>query len=273
MSANIQYCIHNPNAEYVVLSSGLGGHASFWKPQIEALQACFHVLSYDQEGCHADSDLLHDDYCFDDLARQILKILKQHDIQKFHFIGHAIGSFIGAELALLCSAHHLEMLSLTCINAWDRLDPHTAKCFEARIQLLKHAGAEPYVRAQALFLYPPAWISHHHQLITKAENIQLEDFPPIQNVLLRINAAQNFKISKKHCEVLESVAVHLIANTDDFLVPVNKSKDLKKRLGDSALSIQSYGAHASTVTASDVMNQIVMQFYYERGFLSKLKNM
>ncbi len=51
-------------ADYVVLASGLGGHASFWQPQIQALQAYFHVVVYDQEGCHADSAALPEDYSF-----------------------------------------------------------------------------------------------------------------------------------------------------------------------------------------------------------------
>ena len=45
------------DAPYVVLSSGLGGHASFWNPQIRVLQQHFHVVAYDQEGCHSDSEL------------------------------------------------------------------------------------------------------------------------------------------------------------------------------------------------------------------------
>jgi aminoacrylate hydrolase len=41
------------------------------------------------------------------------------------------------------------MLSLTLINAWDELDAHTQKCFDARIALLASAGAEAYVSDDA----------------------------------------------------------------------------------------------------------------------------
>lgn len=268
VSYSIQYCHTNLNAEYVILSSGLGGHASFWAPQIDALQSHFHVLSYDQEGCHSDSNLLPEHYSFENLADQVLKILKEQNIQKFHFIGHAIGGFIGAELALLCLSHQLKMLTLTCINAWDQLDPHTHKCFEARVHLLQSAGSEAYVRAQALFLYPPAWISKHHLNILKAENLQLSDFPPLQNVLRRIQAARHFSIKDQHQQALKHVAIHLIANEDDFLVPVQKSHDLKQRLGHGTLTIIANGAHASTVTESKQINQHLLTFYLEHGFCS-----
>ena len=48
---NVQiFLSHIEDADYVVLSSGLGGHAQFWQPQIQDLQTKFHVLTYDQEG-------------------------------------------------------------------------------------------------------------------------------------------------------------------------------------------------------------------------------
>lgn len=256
----IHPCQHNTDADYIVLSSGLGGHAHFWKPQIEFLSQHFHVLSYDQEGCHADSELLSDHYSFQNLAEQVLTILNEQHIQNFHFIGHAIGSFIGAELAVLCASQHLKMLSLTCINAWDRLDPHTAKCFEARIHLLKSAGADAYVRAQALFLYPPAWISKHHLQIQQTEDLQLLDFPPLNNVLTRIRAAQQFNFSTTHHQVLKDVPIHLIANQDDFLVPVQKTQDLKTYFTHAHVSIHAHGGHASTVTEADRLNTSVLNF-------------
>lgn len=274
MSYYIQHCPHHPQADYIVLSSGLGGHASFWKPQIEALNQYFHVLTYDQEGCHADAELLVEGYSFQHLASQILEILKQENIQQFHFIGHAIGGFIGAELAILCqkssaSTHPQKILSLSFINAWDDLDPHTAKCFEARIHLLKKAGADAYVRAQALFLYPPAWISQQHQKIRQAEDLQLLDFPPQHNVLARIDAARNFKINQSHRSALENVALHFIANKDDFLVPVQKSEDLKQYLGHGELNILDYGAHASTITETEKVNQTLIAYYRNQRFIDQ----
>lgn len=274
MSYYIQPCVNNSEAEYVVLSSGLGGHASFWKPQIEFLSQYFHVFSYDQEGCHADSSLLADHYSFKDLGQQIFEIIRRENIERFHFIGHAIGSFIGAELAVLCQNEYKaattsnKMLSLTCINAWDQLDPHTAKCFDTRIHLLKYVGVEAYVRAQALFLYPSAWISAHHQKIKQAENMQLQDFPPKQNVLARIQAAQQFKVDEQHRQALENVSLHFIANTDDFLVPVQKSKDLMQSLQHGTLNIIHSGAHASTLTETDSVNTVLLDFYQTEQFLS-----
>ena len=266
MSYQIHPCTQNLNAELLILSSGLGGHASFWKPQIEALTPYFHILSYDQEGCYADSALLSDEYSITNLAKQLLQILDQEKIQRFHFMGHAIGGFIGAELAVLMKSAEAKLLSLTCINSWDELDPHTQKCFEARIHLLKSAGAEAYVRAQGLFLYPPAWISKNHKHLNILENVQLEDFPPAPNVLKRIEAAQKFSINEQHIQALQHCQLHFIANQDDFLVPVHKSSDLKNALGHGQLSILASGAHASTVTEPELLNKTMLQFFQNHFF-------
>ena len=234
----------------------------------------FHVLSYDQEGCHADSALLPEEYAITDLTKQLIEIIKLERIQQFHFMGHAIGGFIGAELAVLISSAETKLLSLTCINSWDEVDPHTQKCFEARIHLLKSAGAEAYVRAQGLFLYPPAWISENHKHLNILENVQLEDFPPAPNVLKRIEAAQKFRINEQHIQALQYCQLHFIANQDDFLVPVHKSSDLKNALGHGQLSILASGAHASTVTEPELLNKTMLQFFqnhfFKSGFLIAL---
>ena len=273
MNYFIDHCTNDSAADFIVLASGLGGHANFWKPQIKFLQQYFHVLSYDQEGCHASDSLLDEQYSFQHLAQQVFNILDQEQITKFHFIGHAIGAFIGTELALLCEQElqsqpqFKQMLSLTSINAWNELDPHTAKCFEARIHLLKSAGAEAYVRAQALFLYPPAWISQSIDEITQAENQQLLAFPPIHNVLTRIKTAVDFEINHLHREALEYVALHFIGNEDDFLVPIQKTRDLQQSLGHGTMNILAHGAHASTVTQSDLINRTLFEFYKSHNFI------
>ncbi|MFZ0022725.1 pyrimidine utilization protein D [Acinetobacter sp.] len=245
---------------YVVLSSGLGGHASFWNPQIEALQQDFHVVTYDQEGCHSDSELLPTPYSIDHMARQILDLLISHNIREFHFIGHALGGQIGIQLATYQTDKAFKLLSLTMLNAWGELDAHTQKCFQARTSLLLNSGAEAYVRAQALFLYSPNWISTHIDQLTDAENKQLLDFPQIQNVLARLKAVQAFKLEAEHQQVLKDVPIHLIANQDDFLVPYQRSQQLQQLLPQSQLSLFVTGAHASTVTETAHINQSLLQF-------------
>ncbi|WP_151776177.1 pyrimidine utilization protein D [Acinetobacter bereziniae] len=259
MKEKIFPCSNGQDAEFVILSSGLGGHATFWQPQIAPLTQYFHVLVYDQEGCHADSAHLPQYYSIQNMAEQALAILQKYKIDKCHFIGHALGAVIGAELAVLVQNTSISLLGLTMINAWDTLDPHTQKCFQTRIALLKDSGAEAYVRAQALFLYPPAFISKNHQEIQQIENIGLQDFPPSHNVMARLKALMEFEILPIHRKALLNTDLYYIANKDDFLVPYQKSHDLQAALGHGDLTVLDYGAHASTITDSKTLNYLLIK--------------
>ncbi|MCU4413353.1 pyrimidine utilization protein D [Acinetobacter sp. WU_MDCI_Axc73] len=250
----------NASQEYVVFSSGLGGHGQFWQPQIAAFQQVYNVLIYDHEGCHADSALLSETYSFLDLAEQIKNLLLQLDIHQFHFIGHAIGGFIGLELTQLLGTSRLNMQSLTIINGWVDLDPHTLKCFQTRLALLEHAGIAAYVAAQALFLYPPSWISQYYLDIEQQEQKQQQDFPPIQNVMRRIAALTHFQITSEHLKMLTQKSVLLIANQDDMLVPYQQSLKLWKLVPQAELYLMAEGGHASTVTQATLVNQRILKF-------------
>lgn len=262
MHYQIHPCTQNTHTDHLILSSGLGGYGAFWQPQLEALQPHFHVVTYDQEGCHTDAESLPEDYGMRHMAQQVLQLIKALDIQKFHFIGHALGGHIGMELARLIAAYRepIEFGRLSCINAWDQLDGHTRKCFQTRISLLKNSGAEAYVRAQALFLYPPQWISDHQEILEHAENVQLRNFPPTHNVLMRLQALQQFRVNDQHAAALKNTKIQLIANRDDFLVPFKKSADLQQTLGQGELEIFVTGAHASTHTQTEQVNQALLKF-------------
>lgn len=260
MNYKIFNCYAESDAEYLVLSSGLGGHGSFWQPQIESLRQYFHVLTYDQEGCHAGAPILDRAYSMQDMALQLFDILQEIKLEKFHFIGHALGGFIGAELLRLMRYSDLQMQSLTVINGWKNLDPHTLKCFQTRISLLKHSGETAYVEAQALFLYPPTWISTHIESIQQAEQTQLNNFPPKQNVLLRLKALMQYQISEETQMLMRKIPLHLIANQDDFLVPYHQTEQLQQLFPHAKMSLFAHGGHASTVTQPETINAYLIDF-------------
>lgn len=268
MQYQIFPCKTGADAEYLVLSSGLGGHGAFWQPQIEFFQKHFHVFIYDQEGCHADSPLLKYDYTMEDLALQLFNFIQEAGIEKFHFIGHALGGFIGAELARIIRYTDISILSLTILNGWESLDPHTQKCFQTRMTLLKHVGVQAYVEAQALFLYPPAWISKNMDELKKQEQKQIQNFLPVSNVFSRLKALMEFELFDENLMVLKKIPVYLIANKDDFLVPYHQSQALANTIPNAVLHLLERGGHAATVTETEAMNQLMLSLIQSQTHLS-----
>lgn len=249
------YPSHQAQAKTVVLSSGLGGHAQFWQPQIAYLQQNFHVFVYDQAGVQAESAELASNYTMQNMAEELWSLLQQTEIEQCYFIGHALGAFIGLELAKL-APHCVEKLIL--LNAWDALDAHTDRCFETRLNLLNYAGAAAYVKAQALFLYPPQWISDHDQQLAIQEQKMIEQFAPIENVKKRLEALRCYQPEVTAKRIKQPCLV--ISQQDDFLVPWQRGLALSRLLEKSDFELVPMGAHAATVTQAELMNILMVTY-------------
>ncbi|MBM7682862.1 pimeloyl-ACP methyl ester carboxylesterase/DNA-binding SARP family transcriptional activator [Pullulanibacillus pueri] len=86
----------NPHAETIILAHGLGLNMKTWKYLIKEFQD-YHLLLFDFRGhgetkgdCHALTwDILYGDFT---------ALLKQLNIDHYHFIGHGLGAYFGIQL-------------------------------------------------------------------------------------------------------------------------------------------------------------------------------
>jgi aminoacrylate hydrolase len=242
-------------AATVFLSAGLGGSSAFWEPQLSALTEHFRVVLYDQRGTGKNSEPLPSGYSLSDMADEVVTVLDSASIGRCHFIGHALGGLVGLDLAL----RHPERLDrLVLVNAWDRLDSHTARCFAVREALLNAGGSEAYVKAQPIFLYPAAWLSEHAERIAKEEAHGIQNFQGKDNLLKRINALRAFDVSTQLSEIHTETLV--MATRDDMLVPWTCSQRLATGLPNSRFDLSLEGGHASCVTEALAFNTAVMNF-------------
>ncbi len=85
------------DAPTLVLSSGLGGVASFWQPQLAALTERYRVVVYDHTGRSAEP--LPEDYSMAMMAAELAEALAQRNIMRFGVIGHALGGLVVLQLA------------------------------------------------------------------------------------------------------------------------------------------------------------------------------
>lgn len=250
-------CKHD-TTKTIVFSSGLGGHADFWLPQIESFTEYYHVLCYEQEGVAPNSDVLTDNYTMQDLAEQLINILKQEELPNCHFVGHALGGFIGIEVA-----HKAPELvdKLVILNGWERLDPHTIKCFSMRQSLLQDTGIEAFVRAQAIFLYPPIWISNNIEVLAQKEDKAIANFAPVENVLTRLKALQSYQPIINAKQIKHHTLV--LSNLDDVLVPWQRGLALANNMQNAQFELMLTGGHASSISETCSTNGKILQFLSE----------
>ncbi|MEG3767485.1 pyrimidine utilization protein D [Alteromonas sp. 14N.309.X.WAT.G.H12] len=241
-----------PNAPTLVLSSGLGGAAQFWQPQLADLVEDYRVIVYDQLGTNRSPATLPSDYRIVHMADELLTLLDKLDVSQCHLIGHALGGLVGLELA---KAQPERLTSLVLINAWSSPNSHTQRCFNIRKALLASGRKDIYLQMQALLLYPPDWIVANQDKLTKEEAHHLANFPDKNNLLARIQALSMFDIDPYLGDIHTPTLV--IANKDDMLVPWQRSQILVEHMPNASLTTMEYGGHACSITVPTVFNRIL----------------
>ena len=255
-AAGLYYEEHGlPDAPPLILSSGLGGSASYWRPNLPALDADYRVILYDHRGTGRSDRCLPEIVTVDDLADDMIVLLDALGIEKAHVVGHAAGGV--AALAMAMKAPE-RTDKIVVVNGWARADPHFLRCFEARLNLLRHSGVEAFLRAQPIFLYPAGWISVNDERLNAELSHQIADFPGIETMEKRIAALAAFNIDRKLPHLSDRVMV-MVAE-DDMLVPWPAGATLAWMLGDARLEKISWGGHACNVTNPMLFTTAVRKF-------------
>ena len=244
-----------PDAPTVLLSSGLGGTASYWAPQLAALKARYRVIAYDQAGTGRNTRDLADDHSIAAMADEALAVLDATRTDQAHFVGHALGGLVGLDLA---TRHPQRLRSLTVVNGWAAAHAHTRRCLDVRLTLLKHEGPAAYVRAQPIFLYPADWLAKNAERAAQEEAHGLAGFQGADTLRRRIAALLAFDATR-HLDALH-VPTLISAARDDVLVPCSMSEQLAAAIARARLEIAPWGAHALNVTQPDAFNASLLGF-------------
>lgn len=242
-------------AETVLLSSGLGGAAGYWAPQIEALRERFRIVTYDHRGCGRTGGTVPEGTTIADMGDDILQVMDSSGTVGAHVIGHALGGLMGLDLALRAPDR---IRSLTLINAWSRADPHSGRCFDTRLSLLADTGVEAFLKAQPLFLYPAEWMARNADRLALEEAHGLQHFQGADNIRRRIAALRAFDIDARLAEV--AVPTLIVATRDDLLVPWSRSARLAEGIPGAEFVLDPEGGHAVNVTNPARFNRVLMDF-------------
>lgn len=248
----------------LILSSGLGGSASYWAPNLPALAEHFRVIAYDHRGTGRSDRTPLASLSVENMAEDVVALLDHLGIERAHLLGHALGGLIGMALAL---SHPERIGRLVVVNGWGRLEAHTARCFDARLAILRGAGAEAFVRAQPIFLYPANWLTLDAPHLADEEAAQIAHFPGKETVEQRIAAVRAFDVQDRIGEIAAPLLA--VSADDDVLVPSIASSRIVDRLApdnDGTEWSMRWGGHACNVTDPDTFNAVVPQWIADGSF-------
>lgn len=250
--------LSDANAPTLVLSSGLGGVAGFWQPQLAALTPHYRVVTYDQRGTGRSAERLPEEYSMVMMAAELAAALQQRGIQRYDVVGHALGGLIGLQLAL---DYPQCVTRVVVVNGWLALDAHTRRCFQVREDLLLHAGVEAFVRAQPLFLYPAEWLARNQARLSADDAHHVAHFQGKENLLRRLHALMRTDFRPLAAAITQPVLA--ICSQDDLLVPWSCSHQLAQALPAGSVIDMPWGGHAMSVTDAQSFNTLLLRWLAE----------
>ncbi len=198
-------------------------------------------------------DALVEDYSIAQMAAELHQALVAAGIERYAVVGHALGALVGMQLALDYPA---SVTVLVSVNGWLRINAHTRRCFQVRERLLYSGGAQAWVEAQPLFLYPADWMAARAPRLEAEDALALAHFQGKNNLLRRLNALKRADFSH-HADRIRC-PMQIICASDDLLVPSACSSELHAALPDSQKMVMRYGGHACNVTDPETFNALLL---------------
>ena len=202
----------NPKAKTILLISGLGGTAGFWKPVIGTMHPEYELIGFDQRGIGASSRG-QATVNITQLARDSLHVMDALGIERCTVIGHSTGGCIAQELAMLAP----DRISALVLSAtWLKADPYVQSLFVHRRALLMQNPAA-YAGLGAIMSYAPQWLSAHWTVYEAAMR-QVPDTTEAQTIIgERIDALLAYDgtaiIPHIACPTL------VVGSADDAIIP------------------------------------------------------
>lgn len=238
----------------LMLVPGLGGTAAAYRNQIPAFAKHFHVVVHDHRGA-GQSSLSRIRYSVDQMADDALKLMDALGIEKAHYLGHSTGGAMGQALAI---DHPDRIDGLVLSATWAKSDTYFKRAFAARKQALATGGAEAYLRASNLALFPPWYINEHIADLEAMEAFGIKNFGLPEIWESRIDAISAHDRSAGIGKIRHRTLV--IVAEDDMVTPLYFSKQLAAAIPNATLKTLKTGGHMCMITVAEEYNRAVLDW-------------
>jgi aminoacrylate hydrolase len=251
--AEIYYEEHG-SGEPLLLVSGLGGTAAYWKANLPALSAKYRVIVHDHRGA-GQSTHSKIKYTVDQMTDDTIRLMDHLKIQSAHVVGHSTGGAIGQTMAI---QHPQRLKKLVLFATWTKADFFFRHLFTVRRDVLTKIGPEAYVKTGTLFLYPPWWIQQNAKMVEEREKLFVQHFPPPEVVASRIDGIVAFDRSAELGSIKAPTLV--LCAKDDAITPAYFSEELAQKIRGAKLQVLPEGGHCASECALEAFNRAVLDF-------------
>jgi aminoacrylate hydrolase len=247
---------HQGDGRPVLLISGLGGTAAFWRPFFEKQNHVWHMMALDQRGIGASTRGTAA-LTIAQLADDCLKILDAYAVENCIVIGHSTGGAIAQYLA----AHQPQRVKgLVLSGSWLEPHPYIRALFEQRLALL-NKDPKAYNAFGALMGYSPDWLCKNWDVYENALLASPVNGMQIKIISERIKALLDFD-GRLLAQKLKMPTLVMGAK-DDFIIPSFLQENLSAALQNSRCRILESGGHFFPVTRIGQSLEVISKFMHE----------
>jgi 3-oxoadipate enol-lactonase len=257
MSANgieINYVMEG-SGPTVTLSHSLGTNLSMWDTQARALSPHYRVLRYDTRG-HGQTSAPPGPYTLEQLAEDVVGLLRGLGVTETHFVGLSMGGMIGQVLAL---AHPGLVRSLVLCDTTSRYPAEAAPIWEERIRTVEAQGMEAVVAGTLERWFTSAYRTRRPEVMDAVRAMLRTT--PVQGYVGCCHAIPKINLTHRLAEIRCPALV--IVGEEDPGTPVAMAREIHAALPSAELAILRSASHLSAIEESDEFNRVL------RGFLDK----
>jgi pimeloyl-ACP methyl ester carboxylesterase len=242
----------------LLLVSGLGGTAGFWKATTATLARSSRVIRFDQRGIGA-STRGSAPCTIDQLARDCLNVLDGAGVGRAVLLGHSTGGCIGQALGRM-APERLDGLILSA--TWLKPSHYMSALFGARRAILAE-NPQAYAATAALISYPPAWLEANWGVYEAAIAAAPVTPEARQVVRERIDALLSFDGAADIAALPMPTLV--LGSRDDMIVPAFLQEELAAALPGGRSILLDSGGHFFPVSRPDAFTAKVVEWIGELG--------
>ena len=244
-SKNTFYLLNKKQNTPIVLVHGVGLNHTIWEPQIDAFDNS--VLAYDILG-HGKTPLNKENLSFDDFSDQLIHLIDELKIKKFHLVGFSIGSLIARNFA---TRHNDRLETLTLLCSIFHRSQEQQQIVKDRYELAKKSKS---LSKQALKRwFTDNYLEKHPNTYEKISSILEEN--DIENFL----KVYELFVYHKDDEELNNIKTKTLVMTGEGDVgsTPEMSINLSKVINNSNVKIISKGKHLCSIECADDVNMAI----------------
>jgi 3-oxoadipate enol-lactonase len=246
----LDYGLHgSEGAPALVLSNSLGTTQELWERQLPGLAESFRVLTYDHPG-HGSSALPVQPCTVEALARGVLDLLDELNLERVSYCGVSLGGMVGMALALE-APERLERLVLSCTSAY--LGP--AEGWLERARIVRSDGMAAIADTVVARWFTPELAQAQPEVAARFR-AALAATPP--EGYARCCEAIGAWDARERISAI-SVPTLVVAGAEDPATPLEHAELIAARIHGARLLVLERAAHLANVERAETFTRAVLQ--------------